>query len=50
MKKLILDIDSSVMDIGARVIRRRLADGGDVSDLLDDAVAEYVRSDALYGT
>lgn len=37
------------MDIGAREIRRRLAEGGDVSDLLDDAVAEYIRSHALYG-
>ena len=36
------------MDIGASALRKRLAAGDDVSELMDRAVVEYIRSHGLY--
>ncbi len=41
-------IPTPLVDISSSEIRRKLAEGGDVSAMLDPAVAEYIKSHGLY--
>ena len=42
-------VDVPQLDISASEVRKRLTEGGDVDDLLDPAVIDYMRNHGLYG-
>jgi nicotinate-nucleotide adenylyltransferase len=48
--RVLLDLPMPAMPVSASTIRRRLAEGVSVDDLISPAVLDYIRSHRLYGT